>query len=66
MTRLEIIISGAFLLLTSLAALGLHREALLRQDVAALTEKVQSLEAKRQAICEGFLKRRYRKKGKTK
>ena len=62
MTRLEIIISGAFLLLTALAGLGLEREALLRQESAALSEKVQTLEAKRKAICEGFLKQRYRRK----
>ena len=65
MTRLEVIISGAFLALTVLAGAGLEREALLRQESAALSEKIQALEAaeaKRKAICEGFLKQRYRRK----
>jgi len=62
MTRLEIIISGAFLLLTALAGAGLKREALLRQEFVVLSEKVRTLETKRDAICEGFLKNRYRRK----
>jgi len=62
MTRLEIIISVAFLALTVLAGAGLEREALLRQESMTLSARVQTLEAKRNAICEGFLKQRYRRK----
>ena len=62
MTRLEIIISGAFLLLTVLAGAGLERELTLQQESTALAEKVRALETKRDAICEGFLKQRYRRK----
>ena len=62
MTRLEVIISGAFILLTVLAGAGLEREALLRQESMTLSARVQTLEAKRNAICEGFLKQRYRRK----
>ena len=62
MTRLEIIVSIAFIILALLAAAGLEREALLRQESAALSANVQTLEAKRNTICEGFLKQRYRRK----